>query len=49
MELRVGSRLGGLDGFKSVGGDCMECGVCVRKLVDLAFRQWQNIELQRLS
>ena len=48
VELRVGSRLGGIDGFKSVGGDCIECGVCVSKLVDLAFRQWQDIELQRL-
>ena len=26
----------------------MERGVCVRKLVHLAFRQWQNIELQCL-
>jgi len=26
----------------------MECGVRVRKLVDLAFRQWQNIELRCL-
>ena len=48
VQLRIGSRFGGFDGFKSVGGDCMECGVCVRKLVDLAFRQWQNVELQRL-
>jgi len=48
VELRVGSRLGRLDGFKGVGGDCMERGVRARKLVDLAFREWQNIELQRL-
>jgi len=48
VELRVGSRLGGFDGFKSVGGDCMECGVCARKLVEFAFRQWQNVKLQCL-
>jgi hypothetical protein len=48
VELRVCSRVGGSDGFKSVGGDSMECGVRARKLVNLAFRQWQNVELQCL-
>jgi hypothetical protein len=48
VELRVGSRLGGIDGFTSVGDDCMEGGVCVSKFVDLAFRQWQNGESQCL-
>jgi hypothetical protein len=47
VELSVDSRPGGIGGFKSVGGDCVEWEVCVRKMVDLPFRLWQNVELHR--